>query len=373
MTQYFLPSGTGPIAGEKFLASSPDEVLWGWLPNAVTAPVLSVGSGTTVTIDTVSHEGILADQGRDPDAYLAQFGVAASGVLPDVRDIAASGIVNGLEDGPHVVTGPVRVAGAKPGDLLKVDVLDLALRVPYGFVSSRHGFGALPGEFPEFPDSEPTRDIDGMVNAGTVSYYSWVGQRAGRLTGNFDAGGGRTVEFGLDPFLGLMGVAPATEALVPSVPPGDHGGNIDIKHTGVGSTLYLPIQVAGGLFYTGDPHYAQGNGEVALTALEASLRATVRLTVLSGTDATAAIGALNTPFVETATHWIPTGMDEDLNEAMRKATRNAIAFLNTRFGVPRAAAMAYLSAAGDFEVSQVVDAVKGVHCLIAKRDWVAWV
>jgi hypothetical protein len=69
MTQYFLPSGTGPIAGEKFLASSPDEVLWGWLPNAVTAPVLSVRSGTTVTIDTVSHEGILADQGRDPEAW----------------------------------------------------------------------------------------------------------------------------------------------------------------------------------------------------------------------------------------------------------------------------------------------------------------
>jgi acetamidase/formamidase len=372
MTTYFLPSGTGPVAGEKFLASRPDEVVWGWLPNSLSTPVLSVASGSTVTIDTVSHEGILEDQGRDPDAYLAQFGVAASGVLPDVRDIAASDIVNGLEDGPHVVTGPVRVEGAKAGDLLKVDVLDLALRVPYGFVSSRHGFGALPGEFPEFPDSEPTRDTDRMVSRGTVSHFAWVDERRGRLTGNFDAGNGRTIEFGLHPFLGLMGVAPATEELVSSVPPGDHGGNIDIKHTGVGSTLYLPIQVDGGLFYTGDPHYAQGNGEVALTALEASLRATVRLSVLSGADASAAIGALTTPFVETATHWIPTGMDADLNEAMRKATRNAIAFLNTRFGVPRASAMAYLSAAGDFEVSQVVDAVKGVHCLIPKNDWVTW-
>jgi acetamidase/formamidase len=371
MTFPTLHPGEGAIDGQHYLPSRADEVLWGWLPNENTKPVLSVDSGDTVTIDTVSHEGILEDQGRNPAPYLAQFGVTE--VLQDVIDIAASDLSHADEDGPHIVTGPIQVAGARPGDILKVDILDLALRVPYGFISSRHGYGALPGEFPEFSDSEPVRSIDQIVSMGTISHFSWVEKRDGELVGLISAGGGRTVQFPINPFLGLMGVARATDELVPSVPPGDHGGNIDIKHILTGSTLYLPVQVDGANFYTGDPHFAQGNGEVALTALEASLRATVRFTVLKADAAHAAIGALTNPVVETPTHWIPTGMDADLDEAMRIAVRNAIAFLNTRFGVPRDVALAYLSAAGDFEVSQVVDAVKGVHCMIRKADWAAWV
>ena len=371
MTFPTLHPGVGPIDGQHYLPSRTDEVLWGWLPNAQTEPVLSVASGDTVTIDTVSHEGILEDQGRAPVPYLKQFGV--ENVLKDVIDIAASDLAHADDDGPHIVTGPIRLADARPGDVLKVEILDLALRVPYGFISSRHGYGALAGEFPEFPDSEPVRSVDQIVLMGTISHFSWVEKRNGELIGLISAGGGRTVQFPINPFLGLMGVARATEELVPSVPPGDHGGNIDIKHAATGSTLYLPVQVDGANFYAGDPHFAQGNGEVALTALEASLRATVRLTVLNSDAAHSAIGALTNPVVETATHWIPTGMDADLDEAMRIAVRNAIAFLHTRLGVPRDVALAYLSAAGDFEVSQVVDAVKGVHCMIRKADWAAWV
>jgi acetamidase/formamidase len=298
--------------------------------------------------------------------------VPKSEVLPDMIDVAASGIEHRMEDGPHVVTGPVRVAGAEPGDVLRIDMLELAMRAPYGFVSSRHGFGALPGEFPEYKDSEPTRHRDSIINAGSVSHYCWVEETDSGLLGKFDAGKGRHAQFPLNPFLGLVGVAPATEDYVPSVPPGDFGGNIDVKHAIVGTSLYLPVLVSGAMFYAGDPHYAQGNGEVALTALEASLRATVRLTVLKGGMATAAVGSLTNPFIESDTHWIPTGMDEDLNEAMRKAVRNAVSFLNTRLDVPRDVALAYLSAAGDFEVSQVVVALKGVHCMIRKSDWAAW-
>lgn len=371
MTFPTLHPGEGDIVGQHYLPSRTNEVLWGWLPNASTEPVLSVKSGETVTIDTVSHEGILEDQGRNPRAYIEQFG--AYDVLRDVEDIASSDLAHAEEDGPHIVTGPVRVTGASPGDVLKIDILDLALRVPYGFISSRHGYGSLPGEFPEFADSEPVRSIDQIVSMGTISHFSWVEERNGGLVGLISAGSGRTAQFSLNPFLGLMGVARATEELVPSVPPGDHGGNIDIKHAVAGSTLYLPVQVDGANFYTGDPHFAQGNGEVALTALEASLRATVRLTVLRPKEARAAIGGLMNPVVETPTHWIPTGMHADLNEAMRIAVRNSITFLNTRFGVPRDVALAYLSAAGDFEVSQVVDAVKGVHCMIRKTDWNAWI
>jgi acetamidase/formamidase len=369
-TPQALQPGTGTVLGEHYLPSRADEVSWGWLPNRTAEAVLEVADGATVTIDTLSHEGLLGDQGRDPARYLAQFGAAE--VLDDAVAVAASGLENGPLDGPHVITGPIRVAGARAGDVLRVDVVDLARRVPYGFISNRHGFGALAGEFPEDHDSNATRYVDAMVSDGTVCHFAWVEQRGGRDVGVIDAGAGRTVQFGLDPFLGLMGVAADTDAPMPSVPPGPHGGNIDVKHTGVGSTLYLPVGVDGALFFAGDPHFAQGNGEVALTALEASLRATVRLSVLRAADQRTVLGAATGPVVETATHWIPTGLDEDLDEAMRAAVRNAVAFLEGRFGVPRSVALAYLSAAGDFEVSQVVDAVKGVHCMIAKADWTTW-
>ncbi len=365
-----LQPGEGPVPGEHYLPTRAADAHWGWLPNRATPAVLDVPDGATLTIDTLSHEGLLADQGRDPARYLAQFGV--TDVLADAVEVAASALPNGPDDGPHVVTGPVHVAGARAGDVLRVDVLRLDRRVPYGFVSNRHGYGALAGEFPEDLDSTPTRHVDAIVSDGTVSHFSWVEHRGGRDVGLIDAGGGRTVEFGLDPFLGLMGVAAPTDEPQHSVPPGTYGGNIDVKHTGVGSTLYLPVGVDGALFFAGDPHFAQGNGEVALTALEASLRATLRLSVLRAQDSTAVLGTAGGPVVETATHWLPTGLDADLDEAMRAAVRNAVAFLHGRFGVPRSVALAYLSAAGDFEVSQVVDAVKGVHCRIAKRDWLAW-
>jgi acetamidase/formamidase len=366
-----LQPGQGMLPGRHYLPSRVGEVMWGWLPNQSSEAVMEIGAGETVTIDTVSHEGILEDQGRDPAAYLAQFGV--DDVLRDAVEIAASELPHPPGHGPHVVSGPIRVAGARVGDVLKVDVIDLAHRVPYGFVTNRHGFGALPGEFPEDHDSTPTRHVDSIVSMGTVSHFSWVEQVQGHDVGRIDAGRGRFVQFPLNPFLGLMGVAVATTDPVPSVPPGDHGGNIDIRHTGVGTTLYLPVLVDGALFYTGDPHFAQGNGEVALTALEASLRATLRLSVIPAADRGAVVGPLTNPVVETATHWIPTGMDVDLDEAMRKAVRHAVAFLHGRFGVPRSVALAYLSATGDFEVSQVVDTVKGVHCMIAKADWTTWV
>ncbi len=371
MNPPILNPRTGPIPGDHYLASEPDTVSWGWLPNNSTPPVMSLSSGQTVTVDTLSHEGILDDQGRDPVRYLSQFGVGAEGVLDDMAAIAASAIPNGPDDGPHVVTGPLHVDGARPGDLLKVDIVDLARRVPYGFVSSRHGYGALVGEFPEADGWR--HDDDGITLPGTISHFCRVREGVGEVAeGVLDAGGGRTLPFALAPFLGLMGVTPDTAEKVHSVPPGRHGGNIDVKHAVVGSTLYLPVQVEGAGFYAGDPHFAQGNGEVALTALEASLRATLRLTVLRAGLRTESVGAVDVPMLETSTHWIPTGMDPDLDIAMQHAVRNAILFLHTRFDVPRSIAMAYLSAAVDFEVSQVVDAVKGVHCLIRKADFASW-
>jgi hypothetical protein len=157
---------------------------------------------------------------------------------------------------------------------------------------------------------------------------------------------------------------------VNSIPPSEVGGNLDINELGVGSTLYLPIQVKGALFYTGDPHFAQGDGEVALTALEASLRATFRLTLLKKGDPAIPLNDnFKQPFAETKDYWIPVGLDPDLDEAMKEAVRESIEFLSQKLGMDRAVALAYLSAATDYEVSQVVDKTKGVHALIARMHF----
>lgn len=153
------------------------------------------------------------------------------------------------------------------------------------------------------------------------------------------------------------------------MPPGAHGGNIDVADLGIGSTLYLPVQVAGALFYVGDPHNAQGNGEVALTALELPQRATLRITLLKKGDARIPGKELNQPFGETAKFWIPIGLNQDLDEAMKDSVRQSIKFLNHSLNMDRATALAYLSAASDFNVSQVVDRTKGVHALIRKSDF----
>ncbi|TDC84370.1 acetamidase/formamidase family protein [Actinomadura sp. 7K507] len=364
----------GRIDGAHYLPTTPDTCLWGRLPNRDRPPVLRIASGDTVTIDTLSHEGILEDQGRDPDAYLAGFGVPIDQVLTDALDLAASDVAHDYdEDGPHVVTGPIEVAGAEPGDMLRVETLSLLIRAPYGFISSRHGYGALPGEFPETaPDSGPGGGPakDGAARAyNSVCEFVEVVEEAGRLHGTLPYGDGRAARFPLAPFLGLMGVAADTSDPVHSVPPGSFGGNLDINELQVGSSLYLPVQVPGASFYTGDPHYAQGNGEVALTALEAPLRATLRLTVIPRAEASTLLGALDEPFAETGTHWLPLGLHEDLDEAVRRAVRAAVGFLSETRGMPRHTALAYLSGAADFEISQVVDGIKGVHCMIRKADF----
>lgn len=359
MSVEILQPGSGPIPGEHYLAASPATVLWGRLPCADDAPVLTVAPGATVTIDTVSHEGILPDQGQDPAAYFAGHGVAEGEVLADAIEIAATVSRDAVADGPHVVTGPIFVEGAEPGDLLKITVEQLTPRVPYGVISNRHGKGALPGELPREP--------------GNVSVFTPVSERDGSMVGllPLTPGGEREVAFPLAPFLGTMGVAVAASERPHSVPPGSHGGNIDINLMVEGAVLYLPVQVAGALAYVGDPHFAQGDGEVALTALEASLRATLRFEVVPRAEALAAFGEVTGPLVRTPEYLVPTGLDPDLNQAMRKAVRAALDLLQARYGMAEHLAYAYLSAATDFDISQVVDIVCGVHARIREADFAA--
>ncbi|KAA9149132.1 acetamidase [Microbacterium lushaniae] len=354
-----LQPGEGASPGAHYLPSTPETVLWGRLPCAADAAVLTIAPGATVTIDTVSHEGILDDQGKDPVAFFGGHGVAASDVLRDAIDIAATVPRDAASDGPHVVTGPIRIEGARPGDLLKITVEELVPRVPYGVISNRHGKGALVGELPRTP--------------GSVSVFAAVAERDGQLFGTLPVteGGERIVAFPLAPFLGTMGVAVAGDERPHSVPPGGHGGNIDINLLVEGTVLYLPVQVEGALAYVGDPHFAQGDGEVALTALEASLRATLRFDVVPREEALAEFGEVTGPLVRTEDYLVPTGMDVDLDEAMRRCVRAALSLIQARWGLDEHLAYAYLSAATDFDISQVVDIVSGVHARIRVSDFAA--
>ena len=362
-----LHPGAGRIDGEHYLPVTPETSRWGWWPNRRTPPVMSVDDGAVVTVDTLSHEGILEDQGRNPAAFFAARGVERRGVLDDAVEMARDGPHTFGVDGPHVVTGPVEVRGAEPGDLLQVDLLGFALRVPYGVTSNRHGLGALPGEMPD--GSEPPETLTPGTGHATVSVFTEVEGAAEGGTAVLPYGDGRAVRYPIAPFLGMMGVAPDTAEPVATRPPGRHGGNLDVKHLVKGSTLYLPVQAPGASFAVGDPHFAQGNGEVALTALEGSLRADLRLSVLRGPEARRACGIIENPLGETDDHWIPIGLHTDLDEAMRDAVREALRFCETRLGLPRHIAYTYLSCAADFEVTQVVNEVKGVHCMIPKRDF----
>ena len=356
-----------------YVPSTLSTIKWGYLPNASDTPVLTVPSGATVVFDTVSHEGILEDQGRNPVQYFGSHGVPSRMVLTDAIAITQSNLPHDFaKDGPHIVTGPVAIQGAEPGDVLKIDILAVTPRVPYGVISNRHGKGALPGEFPEGAKPESDASSADPTKFHNVSVFTPIRRTArGHWEGVLKNNHGAEVTFPTAPFMGVMGVAADTNELVHSVPPGVFGGNMDVKDLAAGTTVYLPVFVSGANFYTGDPHMSQGNGEVALTALEHSMRATFRFTLLKKGDARipSSSGTLVKPFGETKEYWIAIGLHPDLNEAMKDAVRESVRFLSEVLGMDRAIAYAYLSAATDFNVSQVVDRTKGIHSLIRKSDF----
>ncbi|MGY1715211.1 acetamidase/formamidase family protein [Geodermatophilus sp. SYSU D01106] len=393
-----LQPGRGPVDGDVYLPSRVEEVLWGYLPRTTDAPVLRVASGRTVTVDTVSHEGILEDQGRDPVGWFAARGVPRDQVLDDAVAIAAGYARHPRDfdaDGPHVVTGPVYVEGARPGDVLKIEPLTALPRVPYGVVSSRHGKGALARQLATpaggITEAEvmPPVGTDGRATGdptryGNVSVFTPVARgRGGVLRASLPVGtGGNRVSWPVDCFPGLMAVATVADApapndpLVNSIPPTRGGGNIDIRRLTVGSAFYVPVVAEGALFSVGDPHMSMGHGEVALTALEGSLRLTFRLTVCRPGSGDAPSVAFRYPFGESPDAWLPIGLSDpdgyrdgqfvDLDVAARRAVVNALDFLEHDRGMDRSVAYAYLSAAADFEVSQVVDRTVGVHGVIYK-------
>lgn len=356
--------------GSYYAPATLTTMQWGFLPNKNSKPILTVPSNSLVTFDNLSSEGMVEDQGRDPVKFFGKFGVNKAEVLEDAIEICASNIEHNIvTDGPHIIIGPIAIEGAQPGDVLKVEMISMQPRVPYGIIGNRHGKGALPGEYPQNDGPKPGANKEHPELFGNVFTFIPVKTIDGKMYGTVKAGAGKEVQFPISPFMGTMGVAPDTTNKVNSIPPSSFGGNLDLKDLTIGSSLYLPIQLAGGMFFMGDPHFNQGDGEVALTALEASLRTTVRLTLLKAGDPNIPIKDMKEPFAETPEYWMPIGLDANLDSALKKTVRTAIKFLSEKMGMDNATALSYLSAATDFEITQVVDETKGVHAHIRKKDF----
>jgi acetamidase/formamidase len=248
--------------------------------------------------------------------------------------------------GPHSIIGPIAVRDAEPGDVVEIRYRRL-LPVAWGAVFNNPaalGTGLLPNDFTQ----------------GQIKY---VDLDLTRMEGRFAP----DITIPLTPFQGTLGVAPPDGFFPPlspgvtsSVPPGPHGGNLDLRELAEGSVLYLPVWQKGALIYTGDSHAVQGDGEISLTALETSMQEVLIQIVLHKQK------NFGWPVAETATHWITLGLDKDLNTAMTLAARNAIDFLATRAKLSPHDAYALCSIAASFRVTQVVDIVRGVHAMIPR-------
>jgi len=320
---------------DALLRSTPENVSWGWIA-ADRSPVLRVKSGQSVRIETVTHQGLNTD--KDPVAFFGAAGIAPDEVLEDAKAIYRS-VRRGEGAGPHLLTGPIHVEGARPADMLEVRVLDVAIRVPYGVNATGPGSGAVPDLL-----TQPAQKIIKLDPARNVALFA------------------KDVEVPLAPFMGIVAVAPPPELeRVSTKPPGAFGGNIDFKHLVAGSTLYLPVFNEGALFYTGDGHACQGDGEVDGTAIEISLTPTVQLIVHEGAGRDM-IG----PRAEDAANYYSMGMDADLDQALKQAVREAARFLQGR-GLSAADAYALCSLAVDFRIGEAVNNVQMVYGVIPKR------
>ncbi|MFI6980061.1 acetamidase/formamidase family protein [Embleya sp. NPDC050154] len=319
----------GPRRHRQHLSSRPGTVLWGWLPGARDRPVAFVESGETLTADTVSHEGLLGDQGRDPVAFFGRHHIRADRVPEDHRALAASDLAHDRAvDGPHVITGPISVAGARPGDVLAVHLLELRPRTSYGVLTERHGRGR------GAPPVTVCAIRDGRARIPTAT---------GDLT------------LRLRPSLAVLGVATSDGLRRLSTRVGSHGGNLDLPILGAGSTLHLPVQTAGALLYLGGPRLAHGHG----AALEGALKVTLRVEVIPYERARARFGNPRGPFVSTADALIPLGIGADPALALRRCAAQGEELLCCGHGLTRDQARAYLGAAAEFGTSRT-----GVHARV---------
>ncbi len=323
--------------------------------SATKPPVVTVASGATVRIDG----GGGSRWGDDVNGWLKENKIPATletnaaiaetvKVLketphrlppapPPPTATGATGLP--VSTGGHMLVGPIYIEGAEPGDSLEVRILEVVPRIPYGTVGATPGRGALPDLVPRPWTKVVMLDL-------------------GRNAGVFDA----TTEIPLAPFNGVMGTCPpdSAGANVRSGPPGTFGGNLDCKELTMGATLYLPVFQKGALFYTGDCHAAQGDGEITINAIETANTAVFQFIVHKGKT-------LKAPRAESATHYITFGLDPVLDKAMRMAMEETVGFIQEKRNYDFFHAYALTSIAVDFRVTQVVDGTQGIHAMIPKK------
>jgi acetamidase/formamidase len=287
--------------------------------------VLTIEPGDRVRLETFSGN----------PRYYESLGVQKERIPAELYAVYEG--VEGVGRGDHALVGPIYVNGAEPGDTLEVRIEAVEARLPLAGQGFRPHRGLLPEDFPYVGDRVHWLDLQSQ----TLEYA-------------------KGVVIPLKPFWGVVGVAPPrVMGRVSSGPPDMFGGNLDNKDLGAGSTLYLPVQVKGALLSIGDGHAAQGHGEVSLSAVEASLKGQIQVSLQKGRR-------LRWPRAETATHYITMGLHEDLDEAAKLATREMLDFLVEQKGLDRATAYMLCSGAMDLIVTQVVDLTKGIHAMLPK-------
>ena len=309
------------------LEATPDTIAYGYY-DAAAKPVLRIASGDIIDVDT-----LLTNTPR---------GLERAGVKPDDIQPSLRAIVDGAKDkgpGGHILTGPVYVEGAEPGDALEVKILSIDLAIAYGY-NGCSGF------------------LRENCRPGTPARLIPLDRKA--MTATFAPG----IVIPLRPFFGSMGVAPPPSAgRISSNPPWIHAGNLDNKELIAGTTLFIPVHVTGALFEVGDGHAAQGDGEVDQTAIETSLRGRLQLTVRKGMT-------LAWPRAETRTHVITMGTDEDLVKATRIAIQEMVDYLAATRHLDKHEAYQLASIAADVAITQLVDGKVGVHVKIPKHIFV---
>jgi acetamidase/formamidase len=319
------PVYSGPPQVHR-LQATPDTIAYGYYWSEAPA-VLRIASGDVIDVDTLLT--------NTPEG-LAKAGVADERIQASLKAIVRE--VTGDRKGPggHILTGPVYVEGAEPGDVLQVKIQSIDLAIDYGYNGCK---GVLPENC---EPGAPVRIIP-------------LDRR--RMTAQFAPG----IVIPLRPFFGSMGVAPAPEAgRLSSNPPGRHAGNLDNRELVAGSTLYIPVFARGALFEIGDGHVAQGDGEVDQTAIETSLRGRLQLTVRKDLK-------LTWPRAETPTDYISMATDPDLNVATRTAIQEMVDFLVSEKQLTRQVAYQLVSVAGNVAITQLVDKPNvGVHVRLPK-------
>ena len=313
-------------AADHNLKATPQTVVWGYYWSAA-KPVLTIQSGDTVTIQAMATYS---------PTTLRNGGVKEEDIEPELKAIYDQ--VQDKGPGGHILTGPIFIEGAEPGDTLEVRIQKIRLNTAYATNGFRPTRGVLPKEdFDRDRSKIIPLDRDRMVALFASN-----------------------IEIPLHPFFGSMGVAPpAAAGRINSGPPGIHAGNLDNKDLVEGTKLFIPVHVKGALFEVGDGHAGQGNGEVDITAMETSLTGTFQFVLRKDMH-------LKGPRGETPTHWIAMGLDPSLDQATIYAVRDAIDFLVTEKHLSREDAYALCSVAVDFNITQAVDGTKGVHGMIPK-------